>query len=67
MGDMKTVIPEPGLEIGNPVAIGLILRKHGLKTEVKAEVRSTSPEGLGLDVRFGHAIVLIGNMAVSLS
>ena len=53
----KTIIPE--LEVGNghPLAVGLHLRQHGLKVCVKAEARSDSPEGLGLDTRFGHAIV----------
>jgi len=44
---------------GHPLAIGLLSTQHGLKAEVKAEVRSTSPEGLGLELRFGHAIVII--------
>ncbi len=55
--DGQTIIPE--LEVGNgyPLAVGLHLRQHGLKVCVKAEARSDSPEGLGLDTRFGHAIV----------
>jgi hypothetical protein len=44
---------------GHPLAIGLISPQHGLKAEVKAEVRSTSPEGLGLEFRFGHATVIM--------
>jgi hypothetical protein len=44
---------------GHPLAIGLLSTQHGLKAEVKAEVRSTSPEGLGLEFRFGHATVIM--------
>ena len=43
---------------GHPLAIGLIPTQHGLKAEVKAEERSDSPEGLGLELCFGHAIVI---------
>ena len=50
-------IPKPEVEIGHPLAVGLLSGQHGLKVDVKTEVRSTSPEGLGLDIRFGHAIV----------
>ena len=59
----KTIIPK--LEVGNghPLAVGLLSIQHGLKADVKAEVRSTSPEGLGLDIRFGHAIVFKGKRA----
>jgi hypothetical protein len=44
---------------GHPLAIGLISPQHGLKAEVKAEVRSSSPEGLGLEFRIGHSTVII--------
>ena len=47
---------------GHPLAIGLIATQHGLKAEVKAEERSDSPEGLGLELCFGHAIVITGDM-----
>ncbi len=55
--DGQTIIPE--LEVGNgyPLAAGLHIKQHGLKVCVKAEARSDSPEGLGLDTHFGHAIV----------
>jgi hypothetical protein len=44
---------------GHPLAIGLSSTQHGLKAEVKAEVRSTLPEGLGLELCFGHATVFM--------
>ena len=56
----KTIIPKPEVGNGHPLAVGLFSRQHGLKAGVKAEVRSTSPEGLGLDIRFGYAIVFKG-------
>ena len=59
----KYRIPEPEVGIGHSLAIGLLSWQHGLKADVKAEVRSTSPEGLGLDIRFGHAIVFKGKRA----
>jgi len=46
----------------HPLAIGLISTQHGLKAEVKAEERSDSPKGLGLELCLGHAIVITGNM-----
>jgi len=60
---VKTIIPE--LEVGNghPLAVGLLSSQHSLKADVKVEVRSTSPEGLGLDIRFGHATVFKGKKA----
>ncbi|RZB33834.1 MAG: hypothetical protein SRB2_03670 [Desulfobacteraceae bacterium Eth-SRB2] len=61
----KPGILQPEAGIGHPLAIGLLSWQPGLKADVKAEVRSTSPEGLGLDIRFGHPIVFKGNMAYS--
>jgi hypothetical protein len=49
---------------GHPLAIGLLSTQHGLKAEVKAEVRSTSPEGLGLEFRFGHATVIMAEWPI---
>jgi hypothetical protein len=49
---------------GHPLAIGLLSAEHGLKAEVKAEVRSTSPEGLGLEFRFGHATVIMAEWPI---
>ncbi len=60
---VKTIIPKPEVGNGHPLAVGLFLSQHGLKAGVKAEVRSISPEGLGLDIRFGHAIVFKGKRA----
>ena len=54
---VEIIIPKPEVGNGHPLAVGLPLGQHGLKVDVKTEVRSTSPEGLGLDIRFGHAIV----------
>lgn len=54
---VKTIIPKPEVGNGHSLAVGLLSNQHGLKAGVKAEVRSTSAEGLGLDIRFGHPIV----------
>lgn len=59
----KIKIPKPEVGNGHPLAVGLLSSQHGLKADVKAEVRSTSPEGLGLDICFGHAIVFKGKKA----
>ena len=63
----EIIIPKPEVRNGHPLAVGLLSYQHGLKADVKAEVRSTSPEGLGLDIRFGHAIVFKGKKALSYS
>jgi hypothetical protein len=60
---VENIIPKPEVGSGHPLAFGLPSCQHGLKAGVKAEVRSTSPEGLGLDSRFGHATVFKGKRA----
>lgn len=59
---LESKIHEPEVRNGHPFAVGLIFHNHGLEVAVKAEVRSTSAEGLGLHRHFGHAIVFTHNM-----
>ena len=57
---VKNIILKPEVGNGHPLAVGLLSSQHGLKAGVKAEIRNTSHEGLGLGIRFVHATVFKG-------
>lgn len=48
----QSTIPEPEVERGHPLAVGLTSKEHGPRSGVKA---AQHPQGLGLEAASGHA------------